>query len=140
MTAMSRHEASGAHHLGDRCVPGWPFDDELSVRMTAPVAARATKWHAIADRARRIAHLAAGAPLAHLRGMTRSYGLMSRRTRRITQPMLARQPRRVDANVTLLGFTCFRLEREADGFAPVESLFPRMTMAALVRPPSVSWL
>lgn len=60
--------------------------------------------------------------------MTRSYRLPRR---------IARNPRSIDPGVTSLGFTCFRLEAD---YSPIETLFPRISMALLVRPPAAPWL
>jgi len=60
--------------------------------------------------------------------MTRSF-----RPHWLTRP----RPRRVDPGVTSLGFTCYRVDRDR---APFESLFPRITMALLVRPSAAAWM
>jgi hypothetical protein len=62
--------------------------------------------------------------------MTRSY----RSTRRIVR---RRTPRYTDPSVASLGFTCFRLDSD---FEPVELLFPRLSMATLIRAPQVAWI
>ena len=43
----------------------------------------------------------------------------------------------MDPSVASLGFTCFRLDSD---FAPVELMFPRLSMATLIRGPQVPWL
>jgi hypothetical protein len=98
------------------------------------VALAATQPRVSADLSRRdrrtrsIEHLAIGARLARQPAMTRSYRLPRR---------IARKPRSLDAAVTSLGFTCFRLEPD---FSPIESMFPRISMALLVRPAAAPWL
>lgn len=62
--------------------------------------------------------------------MSRSY---SPRARRITQPILRVPPRPRDPVVERLGFTCFRLVAEEDGFVPIELVTSTSRMFAFVR-------
>jgi hypothetical protein len=96
----------------------------------AQAATASANWHATGAVTRGSSGLHSGAPLAVPRRHDSARIVFHAGPR-------GRDRTPVDPDVTSLGFTCFRLDRD---HAAVESLFPRITMALLVHPPVAAWL